>query len=55
MEKIDVWGRRRLTYEIKKRTEGIYAVIDMQATPEAVADNPASHTGQYLQPVLSRH
>ncbi len=26
-----------------------------EGTPEAVADNPASHTGQYLQPVLSRH
>ena len=24
-------------------------------TPEAVADNPASHTGHYLQPVLARH
>lgn len=38
VEKVDVWGRRRLTYEIKKRTEGIYAVIDLQATPAAVAE-----------------
>jgi len=29
--------------------------IIAEGTPEAVADNPASHTGQYLQPVLSRH
>jgi len=29
--------------------------IMAEGTPEAVADNPASHTGQYLQPVLSRH
>ena len=38
VEKIDVWGRRRLAYEINKKTEGIYAVIDLQATPAAVAE-----------------
>jgi small subunit ribosomal protein S6 len=38
VEKLDVWGRRRLSYEILKKTEGIYAVIDLQATPEAVAE-----------------
>ncbi|HEU0238299.1 MAG TPA: 30S ribosomal protein S6 [Micromonosporaceae bacterium] len=38
VEKLDVWGRRRLAYEIAKQTEGIYAVIDLQATPAAVAE-----------------
>ena len=38
VEKIDVWGRRRLTFEINKKTEGIYAVIDLQAKPQAVAE-----------------
>lgn len=38
VEKLDVWGRRRLAYEINKRTEGIYAVIDLHATPAAVAE-----------------
>ena len=38
VEKVDVWGRRRLAYEIDKKAEGIYAVIDLQATPEAVAE-----------------
>ncbi|MER7165636.1 30S ribosomal protein S6 [Micromonospora sp. NPDC000207] len=38
VEKTDVWGRRRLAYEIDKKTEGIYAVIDLQATPAAVAE-----------------
>jgi small subunit ribosomal protein S6 len=38
VEKLDVWGRRRLAYEIGKRTEGIYAVIDLQASPAAVAE-----------------
>jgi small subunit ribosomal protein S6 len=38
VEKLDVWGRRRLSYEINKKSEGIYAIIDLQATPEAVAE-----------------
>jgi small subunit ribosomal protein S6 len=38
VEKLDVWGRRRLAYEINKKTEGIYAVIDLQAEPAAVAE-----------------
>ena len=38
VEKTDVWGRRRLAFEIDKKTEGIYAVIDLHATPAAVAE-----------------
>lgn len=38
VEKLDVWGRRRLAYEIKKNAEGIYAVVDLQSTPDAVAE-----------------
>jgi small subunit ribosomal protein S6 len=38
VDKVDVWGRRRLLYEIDKRSEGIYAVIDMMATPDSVAE-----------------
>ncbi len=38
VEKLDVWGRRRLAYEIQKKSEGIYAVIDLQAEPDAVAE-----------------
>ncbi|HLS15693.1 MAG TPA: 30S ribosomal protein S6 [Beutenbergiaceae bacterium] len=34
IEKVDVWGRRRLAFEIDRRSEGIYVVIDMVATPE---------------------
>ena len=33
VEKVDIWGRRRLAYEINKHAEGIYAVIDLQAKP----------------------
>ena len=33
VEKVDVWGRRRLAYDINKKSEGIYAVVDMHAEP----------------------
>jgi small subunit ribosomal protein S6 len=38
VEKVDIWGKRRLAYEIDKHAEGIYAVIDVQANPAAVAE-----------------
>ena len=31
-------GRRRLAYEIDKKPEGIYAVIDMLAEPDTVRE-----------------
>ena len=36
VDKVDVWGKRRLAYEIAKHSEGIYAVIDLKATPDTV-------------------
>ena len=38
VDKVDVWGRRRLAYEIKKNAEGIYAVISIQAEPATVKE-----------------
>ncbi len=38
VEKVDVWGRRRLSYEIGKKPEGIYAVIDLAAEPAVVKE-----------------
>ena len=34
IENVNIWGRRKLAYEIKKKAEGIYAVVDMQAEPD---------------------
>jgi small subunit ribosomal protein S6 len=33
IDKVDIWGRRRLAYEINKKAEGIYAVVDFTAEP----------------------
>ena len=42
VEKTDIWGRRRLAYEIKKGgkkvAEGIYAVINLNAEPSVVKE-----------------
>jgi small subunit ribosomal protein S6 len=38
VEKVDVWGRRKLAYEINKKSDGIYAVVDISCTAEAVAE-----------------
>ncbi|QOR70730.1 30S ribosomal protein S6 [Ruania alkalisoli] len=34
VDNVDIWGKRRLAFEIAKNSEGIYAVVDMHATPE---------------------
>ena len=31
VDSVDIWGRRRLAYEINKKTEGIYAVVQLTA------------------------
>ncbi len=38
VDNVDIWGRRRLTFEINKHAEGIYAVIDMHCTPATVGE-----------------
>ena len=38
VEKVDVWGRRRLAYDIQKKSEGIYAIIDLTAEPATVKE-----------------
>jgi small subunit ribosomal protein S6 len=38
VDNIDVWGRRRLAYDIKKKSEGIYAIINVTAEPAVVKE-----------------
>ncbi|SDU33317.1 30S ribosomal protein S6 [Jiangella alkaliphila] len=38
VEKIDIWGRRKLSYEIGKKSEGIYAVLDVTCEADTVAE-----------------
>ncbi|MBA3523015.1 MAG: 30S ribosomal protein S6 [Geodermatophilaceae bacterium] len=38
VEKVDIWGRRRLSFEISKKVEGIYAVVDLTAQPATVVE-----------------
>lgn len=35
---VDIWGKRRLAYEINKRSEGIYVVLNLKTTPEAAQE-----------------
>ena len=34
----EIWGRRRMAYEIKKNQEGIYAVVSLTAEPDSVKE-----------------
>ena len=43
VDKVDIWGKRRLAYEIAKHAEGIYAVVDVKAEP--ATDMPAKTDG----------
>lgn len=38
IDKIDIWGRRRLAYEIEKKAEGIYAVVDFTSTSDTAKE-----------------
>lgn len=34
LESVDVWGKRRLAYEIDDVTEGYYVLVNFEAVPE---------------------
>lgn len=44
VDNVDVWGRRRLSYEIQKKTEGIYAVVNVTAEPDVVKELDRQYT-----------
>ncbi len=38
VDKLDVWGRRRMAYSIRKQREGQYAVMNISLPPAAAAE-----------------
>jgi small subunit ribosomal protein S6 len=38
VDKVDIWGKRRLAYEIRKKSEGFYSVVDLTSEPETVRE-----------------
>ena len=38
VDKVDIWGRRRMAYDIQKKSEGIYVVLELTCTPQTVTE-----------------
>jgi small subunit ribosomal protein S6 len=38
VESVDIWGKRRLSFEIRKNAEGIYAVINVRCESAVVTE-----------------
>lgn len=38
VDNTDIWGRRRLAYDINKKSEAIYAVLHVTAEPATVSE-----------------
>ena len=38
LEKVDIWGKRRLAYPIAKKEEGIYAVVNLNCESATVLE-----------------
>jgi small subunit ribosomal protein S6 len=38
VSKVENWGKRRLSYEIRKQREGTYAVVEVSAEPSTIKE-----------------
>ena len=52
VDKVDVWGRRRMAYQIRKQREGQYVLMNVTLDPKATSE--LERNIRYLEPVL-RH
>jgi len=52
VDKVDIWGRRRLAYQIRKQREGQYVLLNLTLDPKAAGE--LERNIRYLEPVL-RH
>ena len=57
VDNVDLWGKRRLAYDIKKRSEGIYVVVDFTADSAAAKemDRQLGLSESILRTKLLRH
>jgi small subunit ribosomal protein S6 len=52
VDKVDIWGRRRMAYQIRKQREGQYVLMNVTLDPKSTSD--LERNIRYLEPVL-RH
>ncbi len=52
VDKVDIWGRRRLAYQIRKQREGQYVLMNVTLDPKSTSE--LERNIRYLEPVL-RH
>ena len=52
VDKVDVWGRRKLAYIIKKHREGQFVLLNMTLNPSAASD--LERNLRYQEPII-RH
>lgn len=50
IDKVDLWGRRRMAYTIRKQREGQYVLIDAQMAPSFCTD--LDRNLRFLEPVI---